>query len=171
MLGDTAIAVHPKDKRYKALIGQHAILPLVNRRLPIIADELVDREFGTGAVKVTPAHDPADFQMGKKHGLEFINVMTDDARMTNVPKPYEGLDRLECRSKLIVDLEQQGFLGAIDEHAHNVGHCYRCHTAIEPRLSPQWFVKMKPLAAPAIKAVKTGAITFTPDRWTKVYLN
>ena len=171
MLGDTAIAVHPKDKRYKALIGRHAILPLVNRRLPIIADELVDREFGTGAVKVTPAHDPVDFQLGKKHSLEFINVMTDDARMTNVPKPYEGLDRFECRSKLIVDLEQQGVLGAIDEHVHNVGHCYRCHTAIEPRLSPQWFVKMKPLAAPAIKAVKTGAITFTPNRWTKVYLN
>src|SRR3989338_9540303 len=122
MLGDTAIAVHPKDKRYKALIGQHAILPLVNRRLPIIADELVDREFGTGAVKVTPAHDPVDFQLGKKHGLEFINVMADDARMTNVPKAYEGLDRFDCRSKLIVDLEQQGVLGAIDEHQHNVRH-------------------------------------------------
>ena len=171
MLGDTAIAVHPKDKRYKALIGKHAILPLVNRKLPIIADELVDREFGTGAVKVTPAHDPVDFQLGKKHGLEFLNVMTDDAHMTNVPTPYEGLDRFACRSKLIVDLEQQGFLGKIDEHLHNVGHCYRCHTAIEPRLSPQWFVKMKPLAEPAIKAVKTGKLTFVPERWTKVYLN
>jgi valyl-tRNA synthetase len=171
MLGDTAVAVHPKDKRYKALIGAHAVLPLVNRKLPIIANPLVDREFGTGAVKVTPAHDPADFQMGKKHGLEFISVMTDDARMTNVPKTYEGLDRFDCRSKLIVDLEQQGFLGKIDEHLHNVGHCYRCHTAVEPRLSPQWFVKMKPLAEPAIKAVKDGTITFVPKRWTKVYLN
>ncbi|KAF0168389.1 MAG: valyl-tRNA synthetase, partial [Limisphaerales bacterium] len=171
MLGDTAVAVHPKDKRYKSLIGKHAILPLVNRKLPIIADEAVDPKFGTGAVKVTPAHDPVDFQLGKKHGLEFLNVMTDDAKMVNVPKPYEGLDRLECRSKLIVDLEQQGFLGRIDEHVHNVGHCYRCHTAVEPRLSPQWFVKMKPLAEPAIKAVKNGTVTFVPARWTKVYLN
>jgi len=171
MLGDTAVAVHPKDKRYKALIGKHAILPIVNRRLPIIADDLVDREFGTGAVKVTPAHDPVDFQLGRKHKLESINVMTDDARMTNVPKPYDDLDRYECRSKLIVDLEQQGFLGLIDEHQHNVGHCYRCNTAIEPRLSPQWFVKMKPLAEPAIKAVKTAKLKFSPDRWTKVYLN
>lgn len=171
MLGDTAVAVHPKDKRYKKLIGTHAILPLVGRKLRIIADEAVDREFGTGAVKVTPAHDPVDFQLGKKHKLEFINVMTDDARMTNVPKAYEGLDRLECRSKLIVDLEKEGVLGQIDEHVHNVGHCYRCRTAIEPRLSPQWFVKMKPLAQPAIKAVKDGAITFVPARWTKVYLN
>jgi len=171
MLGDTAVAVHPKDKRYKTLIGKHAILPLVNRRLPIIADEAVNRQFGTGAVKVTPAHDPVDFQLGKKHKLEFLNVMNDDARMTNVPAPYDGLDRFDCRSKLIVDLEQQGFLGKIDEHLHNVGHCYRCGTAVEPRLSPQWFVKMEPLARPAIKAVKDGTITFSPKRWTKVYLN
>ncbi|MBI2094275.1 MAG: valine--tRNA ligase [Candidatus Omnitrophica bacterium] len=171
MLGDTAIAVHPKDKRYKALIGKHAIVPIVNRKIRIIADEAVDPQFGTGAVKVTPAHDPVDFQLGKKHRLEFINVMTDDAHMTNVPAAYEGLDRFDCRSKLIVDLEQQGFLGRIDEHVHNVGHCYRCHTAIEPRLSPQWFVKMKPLAKPAIQAVKDGTIRFAPVRWTKVYLN
>ena len=171
MLGDTAVAVHPRDKRYKALIGQHVILPIVNRRLPIIADELVDRKFGTGAVKVTPAHDLADFQMGKKHKLEFLNVMTDDAHMTGVPAPYDGLDRFDARSKLIVALEQQGVLGKIEEHLHNVGHCYRCHTAVEPRLSPQWFVKMKPLAAPAIKAVKNGTITFSPARWKKVYLN
>jgi len=171
MLGDTAIAVHPKDKRYKSFIGKQATLPLVNRKLPIIADEAVDKAFGTGAVKVTPAHDPVDFQLGKKHKLEFLNVMTDDAHMTNVPKPYEGLDRYDCRSKLIVDLEQQGFLGPIDEHTYNVGHCYRCHTAIEPRLSPQWFVKMKPLAEPAIKAVKSGKLTFSPARWKKVYLN
>ena len=171
MLGDTAVAVHPKDPRYKALIGKRAILPIVDRPLPIIADDMVDREFGTGAVKVTPAHDPVDFQLGRKHKLEFINVMTDDAKMTNVPKEYEGLDRLECRSKLIVDLEKIGVLGKIDEHTHNVGHCYRCSTVIEPRLSPQWFVKMKPLAEPAIKAVKNGTIEFLPERWTKVYLN
>ena len=171
MLGDTAIAVHPKDTRYKALVGRHAILPIVNRRLPIIADELVDRKFGTGAVKVTPAHDPADFAMGKKHKLEFLNVMTDDAHMTGVPAPYDGLDRFDARSKLIIDLEKLGLLGRIDEYVHNVGHCYRCHTAVEPRLSPQWFVKMKPLAAPAITAVKNGTITFSPPRWKKVYLN
>ncbi len=171
MLGDTAIAVHPKDKRYKTLIGSHALLPIVGRRLPIIADDMVDREFGTGAVKVTPAHDPVDFALGRKHKLEFLNVMTPDAHMTNVPAAYEGLDRFECRSKLVVDLEKAGVLGPIDEHPHNVGHCYRCHTAIEPRLSPQWFVKMKPLAIPAIKAVKHGTISFAPKRWTKVYLN
>jgi len=171
MLGDTAIAVHPKDKRYKSLVGKFAILPLVNRKLRIIADEMVDREFGTGAVKVTPAHDPVDFQLGKKYGLKPINVMTNDGHMTNVPKAYDGLDRFECRSKLIVDLEQAGFLGPIEERPHNVGHCYRCHTVIEPRLSAQWFVRMKPLAKDAIKAVKSGKIVFSPDRWTKVYLN
>ena len=171
MLGDTAIAVHPKDRRYKTLVGSHAILPLIGRTLPIIADKVVDRAFGTGAVKVTPAHDPVDFQLGKTHQLEFLNVMTDDARMTNVPAPYEGLDRYDCRSKLIVDLEREGFLGPIEEHRHNVGHCYRCHTVVEPRLSPQWFVKMQPLAKPAIKAVKDGTIEFVPKRWTKVYLN
>ncbi|MBI3320706.1 MAG: valine--tRNA ligase [Candidatus Omnitrophica bacterium] len=174
MLGDTAIAVHPKDRRYKALIGTYALLPLVNRRLPIIADEAVDRAFGTGAVKVTPAHDPVDFQLGTKHNLQCIDVMTDDGRLANiedVPAAYRGLDRFDCRSKLIVDLEQQGYLGAIDEHVHNVGHCYRCHTVVEPRLSPQWFVKMKPLAEPAIQAVKHGTIQFVPKRWTKVYLN
>jgi valyl-tRNA synthetase len=122
-------------------------------------------------VKVTPAHDPVDFQLGRTHGLESINVMTDDAHMTNVPTAYEGLDRYDARSKLIVDLEQGGFLGSIDEHTHNVGHCYRCGTVVEPRLSPQWFVKMPPLAKPAIKAVKDGTITFHPERWTKVYLN
>ena len=171
MLGDTAVAVHPSDERYKALIGKRAILPIVNRPLPIIADEQVDPAFGTGAVKVTPAHDPVDFRLGRKHQLESINVMTDDAHMTNVPKAYEGLDRFDCRSKLIVDLEQQGLLGPIEEHQHNVGHCYRCHTVVEPRLSPQWFVKMKPLAEPALEAVRRGDIKFYPDRWTKVYLN
>ena len=171
MLGDTAIAVHPKDKRYKRLIGASAILPFVNRELPIIADELVDPEFGTGAVKVTPAHDPVDFQLGKKHSLGFINVMTDDGHMTGVPVPYQGLDRLECRRKVLEDLEQEGCLEKVADHLHAVGHCYRCDTIIEPRLSLQWFVKMKPLAEPAIQAVKDRTITFMPSRWTKVYLN
>ncbi len=171
MLGDTAVAVHPKDKRYKALIGATALLPIVNRELPIIADESVDPTFGTGAVKVTPAHDPADFAMGKKHTLEFLNVMTDDARMTGVPPSYDGLDRFECRRKLIEDLQAQGVLEKIEDHLHNVGHCYRCDTVVEPRLSLQWFVKMKPLAKPALEAVKKKTITFTPARWTKVYLN
>ncbi|HEX9780894.1 MAG TPA: valine--tRNA ligase [bacterium] len=171
MLGDTAVAVHPEDDRYRALIGRHVVLPIVGRRLPVIADPIVDREFGTGAVKVTPAHDPVDFQLGRRHRLETLDVMTDDARMANVPRAYEGLDRYECRSKLIIDLETQGYLGNIDEHLHNVGHCYRCHTAIEPRLSPQWFVRMRPLAEPAIEAVTSGRITFVPERWTKVYLN
>jgi len=171
MLGDTAIAVHPKDKRYKVLIGKTAILPLVNRELKIIADELVDPDFGTGAVKVTPAHDPVDFQLGKKHGLEFLNVMTGDGHMTNVPQPYAGLDRFECRKRLLADLEQAGLLEKTSDHLHGVGHCYRCDTVVEPRLSLQWFVKMKPLAAPAIEAVKKRRITFTPARWTKVYLN
>ncbi|MBI3324144.1 MAG: valine--tRNA ligase [Candidatus Omnitrophica bacterium] len=171
MLGDTAIAVHPDDPRYKALIGGKAILPLVGREIPIIADEAIEREFGTGAVKVTPAHDPVDFQLGKKHGLEFLNIMTDDAKMANVPAAYQGLDRFKCRERVLADLEAQSLLEKIDEHLHNVGRCYRCDTVIEPRLSPQWFVKMKPLAEPAIAAVKDGTIRFIPPRWEKVYLN
>lgn len=171
MLGDTAIFVHPKDPRYQGLVGKFASLPLVGRRIPIKADSMVDRDFGTGAVKVTPAHDPADYKLGKKHNLEFINVMTDDARMTKVPAAYEGLDRFECRSKLIVDLEAKGYLGPIEEHTHNVGRCYRCQTVVEPRLSAQWFVRMKSLAKPAISAVKTGKTRFVPERWTKVYLH
>jgi valyl-tRNA synthetase len=171
MLGDTAVAVNPKDKRYKHLIGQKLILPLVARELPVIADDLVDIEFGTGAVKVTPAHDPVDFQLSKRHALEVINIMTDDAHMKDVPEVYFGLDRFECRKKVLTDLEAQGLLEKITDHQNAVGHCYRCDTVVEPRLSPQWFVKMKPLAVPAIKAVKEKKITFTPTRWTKVYLN
>ena len=177
MLGDSAVAVHPADERYKGLVGRNVILPLVNRGIPIIANEMVDSEFGTGAVKVTPAHDSNDYRLGKKHGLPFFNIMTDDARITGalspeakVPAAYEGLDLFDARSKLIRDLEEQGFLGAIDEYAHNVGHCYRCNTIVEPRLSLQWFVRMKPLAEPALAAVKSGQIQFSPERWTKVYL-
>ncbi len=171
MLGDTAIAVHPKDKRYQALIGKTAVLPLVNRELVILSDEAIDPEFGTGAVKVTPAHDPVDFQLGKTHKLEFVNVMADDGHMTNVPAPYQGLDRFACRQKVLEDLERDGLLVKTEDHLHNVGHCYRCDTVLEPRLSLQWFVKMKPLAKPAIEAVKKKRITFAPSRWTKVYLS
>jgi len=171
MLGDTAIAVHPKDKRYKTLIGRTAILPIVGRELRIIADDLVDPEFGTGAVKVTPAHDPVDFQLAKRHDLEILNIMTGDAHMTNVPEPYNGLSRELARQRVVEELERQGVLEKIEDHQHGVGHCYRCDTVVEPRLSPQWFVRMKPLAEPAIKAVKEKKIAFTPTRWTKVYLN
>jgi len=172
MLGDTAVAVHPKDKRYKALIGRKATLPLVHRELPIIADELVDPDFGTGAVKVTPAHDPVDFQLHQKHTLDILNIMTEDGHMNHhVPNAYQGLDRFECRKRVLADLEQAGLLEKVADHLHGVGRCYRCDTVVEPRLSLQWFVKMKPLAKPAIQAVKERKITFSPPRWTKVYLN
>lgn len=171
MLGDTAVAVNPKDKRYKNLIGEILVLPLVNREIKIIADPLVDPAFGTGAVKVTPAHDPNDYQMGKKHDLEFINIMKPDAILNDNAGEYAGLDRFEARETIVEDLRERKLLLKIEPHAHAVGHCYRCHTIIEPYLSKQWFVKMKPLAKPALEAVKKGKIKFTPRRWTKVYLN
>jgi len=170
MLGDTAVAVNPADPRYKELVGKDVILPLLNREIPVIADEFVSMEFGTGAVKVTPAHDPNDFEIGKRHGLKQINVMHGDGRMNANAGAYEGLDRFACRKKIVDDLKSRGLLEKIEDHKHAVGHCYRCDTAVEPRLSPQWFVKMKPLAAPAIEAVRQGRIVFVPDRWTKVYL-
>ncbi|MDP3142472.1 MAG: valine--tRNA ligase [Candidatus Omnitrophota bacterium] len=171
MLGDTAVAVNPKDKRYKQYIGKKLILPLVNREIKIIADSSVDMEFGTGAVKVTPAHDPNDYALGKKHNLEFINVMHPDARMNTAAQKYSGLDRFKAREAILEDLKVLGLLEKIAPHVLSAGHCYRCHTIIEPYLSKQWFVKMKPLARPAIEAVKKGRIKFHPDRWTKVYLN
>ena len=171
MLGDTAVAVHPKDARYQSLVGQNVMLPLVARELRIIADDVINPEFGTGAVKVTPAHDSVDFQLSKRHQLEVVNVMADDGRMVNVPDPYAGLDRFECRRRVLADLEQASLLEKVADHVHGVGHCYRCETIVEPRLSLQWFVKMTPLAKPAIDAVKKRRITFTPSRWTKVYLN
>lgn len=171
MLGDTAVAVNPKDKRYKKYIGKTLILPLANREIKIIADSLVDMEFGTGAVKVTPAHDPNDYALGKKHNLEFINVMHPDARMNEVVKKYSGLDRFKAREVILEDLKTLGLLEKITPHTISAGHCYRCHTIVEPYLSKQWFVKMKPLAKPAIEAVKKGKIKFHPERWTKVYLN
>ncbi len=171
MLGDTAVAVNPKDKRYKGLAGKVLILPLVNREIKIIADSMVDMEFGTGAVKVTPAHDPNDYATGKKHKLEFVNVMHPDARMNENAGKYNGLDRFAARQAILEDLQAQGLVDKIEPHALSAGHCYRCHTIIEPYLSKQWFVKMKPLAKPALEAVKKGKIRFYPQRWTKVYLN
>src|SRR3989338_2751918 len=171
MLGDTAVAVNPKDRRYKKLIGQTVILPLLEREIKIIADEFVDSKFGTGAVKVTPAHDPNDYEMGKRHNLEFINIMHPDARLNSAAGEYAGRDRFEAREAIVEDLRARKLLEKIEPHTHSVGHCYRCNTIVEPYLSRQWYVKMKPLAEPAIKAVKDGTIKFYPKRWTKVYLN
>ncbi len=171
MLGDTAVAINPKDSRYKKLIGKELVLPLVNRVIKIIADPMVDKKFGTGCVKVTPAHDPNDYAMGKAHNLEFVNVMYPDARMNEAAGDYKDMDRFEAREVIIEDLREKGLLEKIVPHALSAGHCYRCHTIIEPYLSKQWFVKMAPLAEPAIKAVKEGKIKFYPARWKKVYLN
>ncbi len=171
MLGDTAIAVHPDDERFKDLVGKKVILPIVNRKIPIVADAMVDREFGTGAVKVTPAHDINDFEVGLRHNLPQITVVGFDAKMTEEAGKYEGLDRYECRKKLLAELKAEGLLVGEEVHHHAVGTCYRCDTVIEPLISRQWFVKMKPLAEPAIKAVEDGEIRFIPERFTKVYLN
>jgi valyl-tRNA synthetase len=169
MLGDTAVAVHPEDERFRAWIGKMVRLPLMNRDIPIISDAAVDREFGTGAVKVTPAHDPNDFEMGRRHDLPEIDVMTDDAKMNAAAGPYAGMDRYDARKKIVADLEAQRLLGPIEPHTHAVGTCDRCGTVVEPRASTQWFVKMKPLADPAIAAVERGDIEIVPDQWRKVY--
>jgi valyl-tRNA synthetase len=171
MLGDTAVAVSPKDKRYLELQKQKIILPILNREIPVIADHFVDPEFGTGIVKVTPAHDPNDFEMGQRHGLESINIMNPDATMNENAGDYQGMDRFECRERLLADLKERDLLVKVESHQHALGHCYRCHTAIEPYLSDQWFVKMKPLAEQAKRVVQEGKIKFYPSRWTKVYLN
>ncbi len=171
MLGDTAVAVNPKDIRYKKLIGKTLILPLIGREIKIISDDIVDRKFGTGAVKVTPAHDPNDYAMGKRHSLEFVNVMHPDGRMNENAGDYKDMDRFEARQVILEDLKEKNLLEKVEPHQLSAGHCYRCHTIIEPYLSKQWFVKMKPLAGPAIDAVKKGRIKFYPARWTKVYLN
>ncbi len=171
MLGDTALAVSPKDKRYKSYVGKTAILPLLKRRLPVIADPYIDPEFGTGVLKVTPAHDPNDFMLGEKHNLERINIMTLEAKINRHGGPYKRLDRYEARKKIVADLEKAGLLEKIEPYKLIAGRCYRCHTVIEPLLSEQWFVKMKELAAPAIEAVKSGRIKFHPDHWSKVYLH
>jgi valyl-tRNA synthetase len=170
MLGDTAVAVNPKDERYLQLIGKTVTLPLVGSQIPIIADDYVDSSFGTGMVKITPAHDPNDFWVGQRHNLAQINIFDVSAKLTDVvPEKYRGLDRYEARKLVLADLEAQNLILKIEEHVNNVGRCYRCDTVIEPYLSDQWFVKMKPLAEPALKVVEDGTITFYPDRWTKVY--
>ncbi|MBN2544824.1 MAG: valine--tRNA ligase, partial [Spirochaetes bacterium] len=172
MLGDTGVAFNDKDKRFQKLKGKTIVLPLVNRDLPVIFDSYVDPSFGTGAVKVTPAHDPNDYEMAKRHDLEFINILNDNATMNeNVPEKYRGKDRFECRKMVVKDLEDMGLLLKIDKHKHAVGECYRCKTVIEPRYSDQWFVNMKVLAKPAIEAVRSGKIKFVPKRWEKVYFN
>ncbi|KUO51568.1 MAG: valine--tRNA ligase [Desulfitibacter sp. BRH_c19] len=170
MLGDTAIAVHPDDERYKEYIGKTAILPILNKEIPIVADTYVDPGFGSGAVKITPAHDPNDFEMAVRHKLPHVVVIGKDASMTGEAGPYQGMDRYDCRKQIIEDLANQGYLVNIEEHDHAVGQCYRCDTIIEPLVSPQWFVKMKPLAEPAMEAAKKGDVRFVPERFTKVYL-
>ncbi len=171
MLGDTAIAVNPEDERYKDVIGKNAVIPLVNREIPIIADEHADKDFGTGAVKITPAHDPNDFEVGKRHNLPVIKVMNDDATINKNGGKYEGLDRYEARKAIVKDLEDGGYLVKVEPHTHNVGCCYRCGTTVEPLTSDQWFVKMEPLAREAIRVVKDGEVKFVPERFAKTYLN
>ena len=171
LFGDTAVAVNPEDGRYRDLIGKMLILPLVGREIPVIADEYVDKEFGTGCVKITPAHDPNDFEVGVRHNLEQIKVMNDDATMNKYAGKYEGMDRYECRKAMVKDLEDEGLLVKVEEHSHNVGQCYRCGTTVEPIISKQWFVKMKPLAQPAIDAVKNDETEFVPEHFEKVYFH
>ena len=170
MFGDTAVAVAPGDKRYKDIVGKELILPLVGRHIPIIEDQHVDPEFGTGLVKITPAHDPNDFGVGQRHNLEEINVMNEDGTMNELAGKYQGMDRYECRKQLMKDLEEAGYVIAIKDHPHAVGTCYRCHTVIEPRLSEQWFVKMDELAKPAIEILKSKELEFVPERYDKTYL-
>ena len=171
MLGDTAVAVHPDDERYKALVGKTVILPLVNKEIPIIADSYVEQDFGTGVVKITPAHDPNDFEVGLRHNLPVINVMDDGGVINENGGKYAGMPALEARKQIVKDLDEAGFLIKIEPIKHNVGTCYRCGTVVEPRVSTQWFVKMEPLAKPAIDAVKDGDIRFIPERMDKVYYN
>lgn len=171
MLGDTGVAVHPDDERYQHLIGKMVVLPLMSREIPVFADEYVDREFGTGAVKVTPAHDPNDFEMGLRHNLQQVPVMDNHGMMNENAGNYSGLSREEARRRVVSDLEAQGLLVKVEEHRHAVGHCQRCNTIIEPMISTQWFVKMKPLAEPAIKKVMDEEIRFVPERFTRIYIN
>lgn len=172
LLGDSAVAVNPKDERYQSMIGETLILPLLGRELPLIGDNYVDSSFGSGALKVTPAHDPNDFELGRRHDLELINVMNPDGSMNEAAGPlYQGLDRFTCRQKLVENLKIQNFLESVEEHTHSVGHCYRCHTVVEPYVSTQWFVKTKPLAKSAIEAVKSGRIHIVPKLWENTYFN
>ena len=171
LLGDTALAVNPNDERYKDVIGKKVILPIVHREIPVVADDYVEMDFGTGVVKITPAHDPNDFEVGLRHNLEVINVMTDDAKITDDYPKYAGMDRYDARKAIVEDLKAEGALIKVEDYSHNVGACYRCHTTVEPRVSKQWFVKMEPLAKPAIKAVRDGEVKFIPERFDKIYYN
>ncbi len=171
MLGDTAVAVNPDDKRYKGLVGKSVILPIMDREIPVVADSYVDKSFGTGAVKITPAHDPNDFEVGLRHGLPVIRVMNDDGTMNENAGKYKGADRFAARKAIVAELTKQGLLVKTEKHKHNVGACYRCDSVVEPIVSKQWFVKMQPLAVPAVKAVEDKDIKFTPKRFEKVYLN
>jgi valyl-tRNA synthetase len=171
ILGDSAVAVHPDDDRYKALVGRMTVLPALGRRMPIIADELVDPGFGTGAVKITPGHDPTDYEIGQRHGLEVISAINPNATMSEEAGPYAGLDRYKCRERLVADLEREGLLVKVEDHTHAPGRCQRCGTLVEPLVSEQWFVRIKPIAEPAIEAVRDGRIKIIPERFTKVYYN
>lgn len=171
LLGDTAVAVNPNDERYKDLVGKMLVLPIVHREIPVIADDYVETDFGTGVVKITPAHDPNDFEVGLRHNLEVINVLTPDAKITDDYPAYAGMDRYEARKAIVKDLEKEGALVKVEDYSHNVGTCYRCGTTVEPRVSKQWFVKMKPLAGPAIDAVKNGETKFIPRRFEKIYFH
>ncbi len=171
MLGDTGVCVNPNDERYHSIIGKKVILPLVDRQIPVVADDYAEMEFGTGCVKMTPAHDPNDFEVGLRHDLEIIRVLDDNGKVNELGGKYQGLDRYEARKQIVQDLQGQGYLVRIEDHSHNVGTCYRCHNDVEPIISAQWFVKMKPLAEAAIGVVKEGQTRFVPDRFSKTYLN
>ncbi len=171
LLGDTAVAVNPNDERYKDMVGKTLILPIVHREIPVIADDYVDIEFGTGVVKITPAHDPNDFEVGLRHNLEVINVLTPDAKIVDDYPKYAGMDRYEARKAIVEDLQAEGALVEIEDYSHNVGTCYRCGTTVEPRVSKQWFVKMEPLAKPAVEVVRNGKVKFVPERFDKTYFH
>ncbi|HLB25570.1 MAG TPA: valine--tRNA ligase, partial [Nitrospirota bacterium] len=171
MLGDTAVAVNPEDERYKFFIGKEVVLPVANRRIPVIADSYVEPAFGTGAVKITPAHDPNDFEIGLRHSLPMVRVMKEDGTMSDEAGKYAGMDRFECRSRLLLELGDKGWLVKVEDYSHSVGHCYRCKTIIEPTVSKQWFVRMRPLAEPAIRAVRDGSIRIIPKGWENTYFD
>ena len=171
MMGDTGVAVNPEDERFKHLIGKTCILPIMNREIPIVGDEYCEIGFGTGAVKMTPAHDPNDFEVGLRHNLEVIRCIGDDGKINENGGPYVGMDRYECRKAIVKDLEEQGYLVKTEPYNHNVGTCYRCHNDVEPLISAQWFVKMEPLAKEALRVVKDGEVKFVPERFSKTYIN
>ena len=171
MLGDSGVCVNPEDERYRSIVGKNVILPLLNKPIPVVADAYAEMEFGTGCVKMTPAHDPNDFEVGLRHNLEVIRVLDDEGKVNELGGKYQGLDRYEARKQIVADLEAQGYLVKVEDYSHNVGTCYRCHNDVEPIISAQWFVKMKPLAEEAIRVVKDGETKFVPERFTKTYLN